>query len=436
MRTRRRYRRTSIHALLLQLLLAAAFAGAGCAGEIASGSPPPSPAGAADSGVTPASDTYSAWPSYDTGGGVAPGADSSPALPSGSGKLGIVVIDIQQSFVQSAASAITPVLQNAQTIFQLAAQHPEVPFLITYEADKSNGLPAQLAAMQPPHAQDFVKMTYDATGLSTFAAAVTQHGLTHAVVLGAETDVCVMQTVLGLRRMGLTVILHSDAVFSSESNVGPALRRMQQAGVMMANTQQVRSYIDKTAGLPQPSNQPVRVLERMKVAIVLNQLSDAALAQSADANKNAKLARLRELLLISEWFDMPLYSATPGALPMSLQGLTSQPVRSLAELAQNSAITQVVFAGTDQGLAAQVASYGAARVSFLLEDGLVAPSGTTSNALEPLYQQGAVPLTYKSLYYGVTKAVFPDTWPQTWITRDSVFYNKVQPPESLPPIVK
>ena len=46
-------------------------------------------------------------------------------------------------------------------------------------------------------------------------------GLTHAVVLGAETDVCVMQTVLGLRRMGLTVILHSDAVFSSESNVGP-----------------------------------------------------------------------------------------------------------------------------------------------------------------------------------------------------------------------
>ena len=52
------------------------------------------------------------------------------------------------------------------------------------------------------------------------------------VVAGAETDVCVMQSCFGLLEMGFEVFLLEDCVFSNEANVGPALRRMQQAGVV------------------------------------------------------------------------------------------------------------------------------------------------------------------------------------------------------------
>ena len=46
----------------------------------------------------------------------------------------------------------------------------------------------------------------------------------------------------------------------------------------------------------------------------LDDLTDASVGASQDKNKAAKMARLRELLLISEWFDVPLYG-DGAALP-------------------------------------------------------------------------------------------------------------------------
>ena len=48
---------------------------------------------------------------------------------------------------------------------------------------------------------------------------------------GAETDVCVLQSVLGLIEAGQQIFLLEDALFSSEPNIGPAIRRMESAGL-------------------------------------------------------------------------------------------------------------------------------------------------------------------------------------------------------------
>ncbi len=377
----------------------------------------------ADSGSVPDSRA----PSSDAG--LPPGADATPTPPPPvAGRAGLVVIDVQQSFVKSASNPdINQVLERTRSALLLAGQRT-APVFITYEATKQNALPATVKSAVPAGAQEFVKTTFAATGLPAFASAVKQSGLTHLVVLGAETDVCVLQTVLGLRALGLGVVLEKDAVFSEETNTAPALRRMRQAGVSLASAAEVSALLGG-GPLPAVPAEPIRRLKPLAVATVLNQLDQASLNAAQDPHKAAKQARLRELLLASEWFGVPIFGTTTS-LPASLAGLLKKPIRPLAELAAEKGIEQVVIAGTAQGLAALVD--GQSREVFLVEDGLL---GTSLGALEPEVQRGAVPITYKTFYYEMTRSVNLSEWPSPdWVARDPEYYNKTQAPEDLPPI--
>ena len=53
-----------------------------------------------------------------------------------------------------------------------------------------------------------------------------------AVVAGCETDVCVLQSCLGLLDLGYEVFVVEDLLFSSARNVGTAITRMQAGGVV------------------------------------------------------------------------------------------------------------------------------------------------------------------------------------------------------------
>ena len=403
----------------LTLLALSALAGCG-GGEMEPVPMPPQ----ADQGPSPGRD-----------GGARPGSDASGT----STKLGVVVIDAQESFISYAANKdINQIVDNIRALLVLAGTH-QLPLLITYESSNNeatgDAMPAALRAARPPQTQEFIKTTFAATGLAAFAAAVKQAALTHIIVVGAETDVCVLQTVLGLRAMGITVILQRDAVFTSEPNTGPALRRMEQAGVVMATAAEVKAYVEQTGPLPQPAQSgPITIIKPTSIAVLLDELTDAAVSASQDPYKTAKLARLRELLLISEWFDIPLFG-TVTTLPTQLAGLITKQIRPAAELDQSAAL-QIVLAGSDTSLGSLIASHGAGRDLFLLEDGLLASGTGQAAALEQLYQGGAVPLTYKSLYYGMTKSVDLGEWPKAWVDRDPIYYPKTNAPESLPPIIK
>jgi nicotinamidase-related amidase len=363
--------------------------------------------------------------------GITPGA---PA------RAGIVVIDVQDWFVKQAAQKdIDQIIDNTAAVLALAGKH-RTPLFVTFEHSRDEaygfGLPAKLKGKVPAHASEFIKTTFAATGNKAFASAVRQSGLTHFVVLGAETDVCVLQSVLGLRSMGFAVILQQDAVFTSEPNAAPALRRMRQAGVQMAGMAEVRSFIDGTRPLPgPPSPGAITTVKPLNIAVVLNHFDDAG---SPDPRAAEKHARLRELLLISEWFDMPLYAAGSHALPAKYAGLIKKQVQPFEKLTANASVEQVVIAGTDRDVAGLAAAHGKTHDVFLLEDALLAFEKAADQAalLEALYKAGAVPITYKSLYYGMTKSVDLKEWPsQSWVERDPEYYPKTRAPEDLPPMV-
>jgi nicotinamidase-related amidase len=61
--------------------------------------------------------------------------------------------------------------------------------------------------------------------------AVAATGRRTAVLVGAETDVCVAQSAIGLRDLGYRVVAVSDATFSPGSMHDHGLARMRDAGV-------------------------------------------------------------------------------------------------------------------------------------------------------------------------------------------------------------
>jgi nicotinamidase-related amidase len=56
-----------------------------------------------------------------------------------------------------------------------------------------------------------------------------------AIVAGCETDVCVLQSCLGLLDIGCDVFVVEELIFSSARNVDAAIARMQAAGAVFVS---------------------------------------------------------------------------------------------------------------------------------------------------------------------------------------------------------
>lgn len=329
--------------------------------------------------------------------GATPDPDRLP--PTSTGKLGVVVIDAQQVFFTTAtarnpASDVPARVERTRQILALAATN-HVPTFVTFEQSKTgdHALPASLASALGSDAQQLIKTTFAATGLPAFASAIGTSAVERVLVLGAETDVCVLQTMLGLRRAGIEVLALSDALVTEEINDGPARRRLRQAGVVEVTLTEAQSFIASAAPSSPPSTTTAPAIVRpLELGILL---SDLAGLTASDPSAAAKRARLEELLLISEWFAMPVLADNPAQalaeLPADLRGLVKKP--------------------------------------------LVALFGGAAGDLETLYVKGAVPTTYKTLYYEMIQSVNDAQWPSPqWLTRSDPYYDLTQSPEELPPV--
>jgi hypothetical protein len=267
-------------------------------------------------------------------------------------------------------------------------------------------------------------------GLPAFASAIQGSGLKRFIVVGAETDVCVLQTMLGLRKSGHEVVAVSDALMTEEVNTVPALRRMKQAGIASVTTEQAKAVHTGAPTPAAPAGSTPKIIRPFETGILLHDVGGLG---ASDPFTTQKKARLHELLLITEWFKLPVLAvdpaATPAALPADLKSLLTRPIIALAS--KPATVTQIALAGGNSDLAATVAKLGPE--VFLLSDAII---GATSASLEPLYLAGAVPSTYKTLYYELTVSVSDSGWPsQQWVADGkSKYFDLTKAPEDLPPI--
>jgi isochorismate hydrolase len=152
-------------------------------------------------------------------------------------QLGILLIDAQPLFWDYAfpngCDQKEAILVRMEHLLMLA-DWMDIPVLATFEEPIThNGeLPERLEEVFPLAGQRFAKHTYNCTLESTIRQAIQRLAVKQIAVAGAETDVCVLLSVLGLSGMGYQVYLLEDCLFTSEPHPGPALRRMYLAGVI------------------------------------------------------------------------------------------------------------------------------------------------------------------------------------------------------------
>lgn len=166
--------------------------------------------------------------------------------------LAIVIIDVQPYFLDGwMVGESEPLLARLEFLFALATVH-NLPFLATFEQpiETKGWLPQRLESYFPAHGQRHTKETFNCCGEPSIVAAIAGLARGQIALAGGETDVCVLQSVLGLIEAGKQVFLLEDALFSSEPHVGPALRRMESAGAVPSTVKTLNYELRRSVSQP------------------------------------------------------------------------------------------------------------------------------------------------------------------------------------------
>jgi hypothetical protein len=70
---------------------------------------------------------------------------------------------------------------------------------------------------------------------------------------------------------------------------------------------------------------------------------------------------------------------------------------------------------------------------FVLEDCVFTNESHPGPALNRMYQAGAIPSTYKTFFYEMTRTVDRDAAPEAWKERLSAFVDRLESPDKLVP---
>jgi nicotinamidase-related amidase len=161
--------------------------------------------------------------------------------------IALLLVDVQPEFLGSMAGAPGPLLARLEALLRLADM-VAMPVIATRErpVDRKGDLPERLRGALPAGAQVLDKSLFDATEEAPVRAALEATGCRTVAVAGAETDVCVLQTVLGLLRRGNEVELLEDCLFSSEPHPEPAIARMRLAGALPSTYKSFAYSITRT----------------------------------------------------------------------------------------------------------------------------------------------------------------------------------------------
>ena len=148
----------------------------------------------------------------------------------------VILIDLQQQFTEGCADDVQSKLSRIKQLI-LLAKYLGIPLLATLEVplDRKGSLIDSLkdGFPAPPSGHVMTKVSYDLCGEESIRTSILETGRAQCVVVGAETDVCVMQSVLGLLRLGLDVFVIEDCLLSSETSVESSLRRMSNGGAIL-----------------------------------------------------------------------------------------------------------------------------------------------------------------------------------------------------------
>ncbi len=149
----------------------------------------------------------------------------------------LCVIDVQHGFLARLPDARrTELTHRIRFIVEVAARLA-VPTIVTVEDAPLNGPtdPAVLGVL-PPDCREFDKRVFGLMGQPDLAGRVAATGRRTAVLVGLETDVCVLHSAVGLARAGWRSVIVSDACAAPGDAHAAGLERARALGVETIHT--------------------------------------------------------------------------------------------------------------------------------------------------------------------------------------------------------
>jgi nicotinamidase-related amidase len=145
-----------------------------------------------------------------------------------------LIIDIQEFFLSQIDTRPRSKLETNIKNFARLLGYFRVPMVATLERpiDQKGALPREIAKHVSSDAKIFEKDFFDLTKEKKIADYIGRLKRKQVIVAGCETDVCVLQSCLGLLALGYDVFVVEELVFSSSPNVDAAIARMKAAGAV------------------------------------------------------------------------------------------------------------------------------------------------------------------------------------------------------------
>jgi nicotinamidase-related amidase len=145
-----------------------------------------------------------------------------------------VIIDVQEFFLQQADKRLRRKLETNTKNFARLLGYFGVPVVVTLErpVDQKGCLPKGIDKYLNDLADTFEKDFFDLTKEKKILDHLGHLKKKQIIVGGCETDVCVLQSCLGLLSLGYEVYVVEELVFSSSRNVASAIARMKAEGAI------------------------------------------------------------------------------------------------------------------------------------------------------------------------------------------------------------
>jgi nicotinamidase-related amidase len=144
------------------------------------------------------------------------------------------IIDVQSYFLgQIDKRQRSRIVTNMRNFARLLG-YLRIPMIVTVERplERKGGLPREIAAHLSEPARTFEKDFFDLTKEKAIKNYLGRLKKKQVIVAGCETDVCILQSCLGLLALGYEVFAVEELLFSSARNVDAAMVRMRAEGVV------------------------------------------------------------------------------------------------------------------------------------------------------------------------------------------------------------
>ena len=146
-----------------------------------------------------------------------------------------VIVDFQDFFLSQLPDPDARSRLESDTIgFASLLGYFRIPIVATLERPvrAKGSMPAPLRSQLDEQVDFFEKDFFDLTREKKIADHLAKLKKKQVILAGCETDVCVLQSCLGLLDLGYHVFVVEDLLFSSARNVDSAIARMKAEGAV------------------------------------------------------------------------------------------------------------------------------------------------------------------------------------------------------------